>query len=173
MALTVTADERTELQRRVRNYGTHKTPLIRTGSRSARAFTSTPRRPRIVTEPCGALVRCAHEQTTASRGRPQRRPAQDGDSGVHRGASCEGNPLCVDQERQRNPRQHCALRSTNTRLSGRATYCANHAVKTLDSIDMRTSSDLRDRALIGLMIYKLLRRWLALDTGDDHQAAVR
>jgi hypothetical protein len=50
---------------------------------------------------------------------------------------------------------------------------ADQARPLLDSIDMRTSSDLRDRALIGLMIYKLRRRWLALDAGDDHQAAVR
>jgi site-specific recombinase XerC len=50
---------------------------------------------------------------------------------------------------------------------------ADQARQLLDSIDMRTSSDLRDRALIGLMIYKLRRRWLVLDAGDDHQAAVR
>jgi integrase/recombinase XerD len=50
---------------------------------------------------------------------------------------------------------------------------ADQARQLLDSIDMRTSSDLRDRALIALMIYKLRRRWLALDAGDDHQAAVR
>ena len=86
---------------------------------------------RVVAEPRGALVCRAHEQTTAARRAPQRRAAEGGDSRVHRRPSCESDTVCLDQERRRDPCQHCALRSTNTRLSGRATYCANHAVRTL------------------------------------------
>ena len=91
---------------------------------------------RVVAEPRRALVRRAHEQTTASRRAPQRRAAEGGDSGVHRRASCEGHAVRVDQERRRDPRQHRALRSANPRLSGRATYSANHAVRTLEHFSL-------------------------------------
>jgi transposase len=87
---------------------------------------------RLVAQPRRALVRRAHEQATAPRRPPQCRPAENGDSRIHRCASCQGDPVCVDQECQRHSCQHCALRSANPRLSGRATYCANHAVRTLE-----------------------------------------
>ena len=87
---------------------------------------------RILAEPRGALVRRAHEQTIAARRASQRRTAQGGDPGVHRGASCEGHAVRVDQDHRRDSGQHCALRSANPRLPG-AIYSADHAVRTLGS----------------------------------------
>ena len=116
------------------NYGTHKTPLIRNW------FAKRPRFHVHFTptygswdQPRRTLVRRAHQQTTAARCSPERRAAEVGDSRVHCRASRQSETLCRDQERRRDPRQLCSLRSAHTRPSGRATYCANHPVRTLDT----------------------------------------
>lgn len=116
------------------NYGTHEIPLIRKLAREAPARA----RPlhahlRVLVEPRGALVCRAHEQTTTARRPSQHRSAAVGDSRVHRRASCQSETVCLDEECRRDPRQHCAHRPANTRFSRRATYCANHAVRTLGS----------------------------------------
>ena len=114
------------------NYGTHKTAadpkLVRETPALPRAFHADLR---VVAESRRALVRRADEQTIAPRRPPQCRAVGDRDPRVHRRASCESEAVRLDEDRRRDSRKHRSVRSTDTRLSGRATYCANHAVRTL------------------------------------------
>ena len=98
---------------------------------------------RVMAESRRAVVRRAHEQTIAARCASQRHSAEGGHSRVHRGASREGHALCLDQERRRDPRQHRAVRSTDTRLAGRANYSANHAVRTLALLGVPAAGEAR------------------------------
>ena len=114
------------------NYGTHKTPLIRNW------FAKRPRFHVHFTPTYGSWLNLVERWFAELTNKQLRR-------GVHRSVAqlkaairefiaahhAKSETVCLDQERRRDPRQHCALRSTNTRLSGRATYCANHAVRTL------------------------------------------
>src|SRR4030095_4911883 len=86
---------------------------------------------RIVAEPRGAMVRRTDDQTAAARCTPERGSIGGRHPRVHRRASCESEAVRVDQDCGPDSRKHRAVRSTDARLSGRATYCANHAVRTL------------------------------------------
>ena len=105
------------------NYGTHKTPLIRNW------FAKRPRFHVHFTPTYGSWLNLVERWFAELTNKQLRR-------GVHRSVAqlkaairefiaahhAKADALCLDQERRRDPRQHCALRPANTRLSGRATY---------------------------------------------------
>ena len=114
------------------NYGTHKTPLIR------HWFAKRPRFHVHFTPTYGSWLNLVERWFAELTNKQLRR-------GVHRSvaqlkaairdfiAAHHAAPETVrlDQERRRDPRQHCALCPANPRSAGRATYCANHADGTL------------------------------------------
>ena len=114
------------------NYGTHKTPLIR------HWFAKRPRFHVHFTPTYGSWLNLVERWFAELTNKQLRR-------GAHRSVAqlkaairefidahhADPETVRLDEERRRDPREHRALCPADPRRAGRATYCANHADRTL------------------------------------------